>query len=397
MESRPGALYFAARPAMAASFPPRMRPPGEIDADPVEAGLFLRMNAEVIGLLVLEFREIGVRLDGEADAVLDLLGDALDAPIGDEELEPGAVALEAVTFVAEELTDGLDDGPDLMRLDEEGKRLRKMRGGGEAAAHHDAVAGLRPAAQAEDADAIDVRLGAPDAAPGDGDFVFAREIREIGVVGHVPVDLEHLLVAIDDLLGIDAGDGAADDVAGIIAAGAAGGDADGLEGGEDFRDILDAQPMHLDGLAGGDIGEAVGVLVGDLRDDAGLGGGELAAGDLGPEHEVAGILGFLAVDAVPLEALEIAVGDGGEAALRVAVDIVDDGETVFFLLQLLLRGERDEAALHGGEIGMDFDHGTEGVGWKICTRTGLDASRIDGNGLAGEVRGERLIRGKSGG
>ena len=92
------------------------------------------------------------------------------------------------------------------------------------------------------------------------------------------------------------------------------------------------------------------------RDDAGLGGSELAAGDLCAEHEVAGVLGLLAIDAVPLEALEIVIGDGGETALRVAVDIVDDGEAVFLLLELLLGGEGDEALLDGGEIGMDFDH-----------------------------------------
>jgi len=28
-----------------------------------------------------------------------------------------------------------------------------------------------------------------------------------------------------------------------------------------FRDILDAEPVHLDGLTGGDVREAVGVLV----------------------------------------------------------------------------------------------------------------------------------------
>ena len=70
--------------------------------------------------------------------------------------------------------------------------------------------------------------------------------------------------------------------------------------------------------------EAVGELVGELRDDARLRGVELAAGDLRAQHEVAGVLRLLAIDAVPLEPLEILVGDRGEAGLRVAVDIVDD-------------------------------------------------------------------------
>ncbi len=44
---------------------------GEVDADPVEAGLFLRVDAEVIGLLVLELGKIGVGVEGEIEARLD--------------------------------------------------------------------------------------------------------------------------------------------------------------------------------------------------------------------------------------------------------------------------------------------------------------------------------------
>ena len=93
---------------------------GEVDADPVEAGLFLRVDAEVIGLLVLELGEIGVALEREIEARLDFLRRSRShAPVRDEELEPRAVALEAVAFVAEDLADGLDHGPDLLGPDEE--------------------------------------------------------------------------------------------------------------------------------------------------------------------------------------------------------------------------------------------------------------------------------------
>jgi len=100
---------------------------GEIDADPVEAGLFLSVNAEVIALLVLELGKIGVGLDGEIGAGLDLLGDALAAPVCDQKFEPGAVALEAVAFIPENFADGLDDGPDLLLVDEKGKGLGEVR------------------------------------------------------------------------------------------------------------------------------------------------------------------------------------------------------------------------------------------------------------------------------
>ena len=95
----------------------------------------------------------------------------------------------------------------------------------------------------------------------------------------------------------------------------------------------------------------------------------MATGDFCAEHEEAGVLGLLAVNAVPLEAFEIVVVDGGEAGLGVAVDIVDDVEGVFFLLELLLWGEGDEALFYGGEIGMDLDHGTK----ERDTRDGMEA------------------------
>jgi len=83
-------------------------------------------------------------------------------------------------------------------------------------------------------------------------------------------------------------------------------------------------------------------------------------GTLSRSMKYPGVLGLLPVDAVPLETLEIVIRDGGEAALRVAIDVVDDVERVLLLLELLLRGEGDEALLDGGEIGMDLDHWLKG-------------------------------------
>ena len=63
----------------------------------------------------------------------------------------------------------------------------------------------------------------------------------------------------------------------------------------DPGDVLDAQPVQLDGLAGGDVGVAVaedravvGALaegVGGHADLPGLGGGQHPAGHLDPQHE----------------------------------------------------------------------------------------------------------------
>ena len=95
---------------------------GEIDADPVEAGLFLRVDAEVIGLLIREHREIAdARSSLKSSARLDFLRRRrFPTPqSATEELEPRAVALEAVAVVAEDFADGLDHRPDLLGLDED--------------------------------------------------------------------------------------------------------------------------------------------------------------------------------------------------------------------------------------------------------------------------------------
>ena len=90
----------------------------------------------------------------------------------------------------------------------------------------------------------------------------------------------------------------------------------------------DGEPVELDVLAGGDVGEVAGVLLGELADDAGLVRGEQAVGHADAHHEEFGGLAFavgaagdaeavaLGVDAPPLE-VEIGPlgGDGVAAAL----------------------------------------------------------------------------------
>ncbi len=84
--------------------------------------------------------------------------------------------------------------------------------------------------------------------------------------------------------------------------------------------------MKLDVLAGGDVGEVVGVLFRELADDAGLLAGEQAVGQADTHHEVLGGLAFavcsagdslavaLGVDAPPLEVEPGPLGQNGVAA-----------------------------------------------------------------------------------
>ncbi len=134
---------------------------------------------------------------------------------------------------------------------------------------------------------------------------------------------------------IEAGERAAGDVADDVAAGSLGGEADGGEGVDDIDEAADGEPVELDVLAGGDVGEVVGVLLGELADDAGLVRGEQAVGQADAHHEVLGGLAFavraagdalavaLGVDAPPLE---VEPGpfrqDGVAAALSELADLV---------------------------------------------------------------------------
>ena len=109
--------------------------------------------------------------------------------------------------------------------------------------------------------------------------------------------------------------GHAADVAGRVATGLHGGEAHVPEALPDAGDVLDADPVDLDGLAGGDVGVAVaehravvralGEGVGDDADLADLGRGQDAAGDLDPHHEGVAALA-LGVEADPLEPLHLA-------------------------------------------------------------------------------------------
>src|SRR5579862_3299194 len=91
---------------------------------------------------------------------------------------------------------------------------------------------------------------------------------------------------IGDLVGSDAGERAARDVAGHIAARAFRAEADGAEGLHDFGDGFYGEPVELNILADGKIGERVAVTLGDLRDGPQLIGSQQAIGKGDTHHEI---------------------------------------------------------------------------------------------------------------
>jgi len=99
---------------------------------------------------------------------------------------------------------GIDDGQHLLGTQEDVEQHGHFRRGAEAPPSFQAIAGLGEAVhfslESEKADAIDVGLRAVDAAAARADFVFAREVREIAVVGEVAREFEKLRRGVDDFL-----------------------------------------------------------------------------------------------------------------------------------------------------------------------------------------------------
>src|ERR1019366_10426013 len=89
------------------------------------------------------------------------------------------------------------------------------------------------------------------------DLELPRQVGVLAVAGEEVRDLPGDRVRVEHLVGVDAGHSAAGHVAVRVAAGLQGGDAHIPEPLPDPRHVLDPDPVHLDVLAGRDIGVAV--------------------------------------------------------------------------------------------------------------------------------------------
>ena len=91
-------------------------PTGKAEADPVETGLLLRMNAEMISLLIPDFRKVFVRFQRKAQQRFNFLSHPLMPPIRHEKLEARIIPFQAVAVIPENDADGFDNRPHLVRV-----------------------------------------------------------------------------------------------------------------------------------------------------------------------------------------------------------------------------------------------------------------------------------------
>ncbi len=197
-------------------------------------------------------------------------------------------------------------------------------------------------------DVIDFGIGAPLGAGGDGDFKFAREIVEIGIAAEFPVESKDHGRNIGNFVGVEPGEWAAGNVADYIAASAGGAQADGLEAFEHFGEGFDFEPVELDVLANGEVGDAIAMFIGKSGDGAELRAGEQAVGNADAEHEerngaafATGAAGDASAIALGVDAPGAEVGgkpfkrDGIETEAGEIADFVEMVPSVFGALKAL--------------------------------------------------------------
>jgi hypothetical protein len=176
--------------------------------------------------------------------------------------------------VAKQLGDSPDHRQNLVPAHESIQRRAQVGFGGKSAAHAQCKANLRLSMNHTlgrgEADIVDLRIRAPDAASGDGDLELARQIVELGVPRQHAICLQRERRRIADLVRVHAGDGAARDVPSDITAGAGGVQPDAPEFFQHFRKSFDRDPVQLDVLPHREIGGAACIAAGEFGDGSEL-------------------------------------------------------------------------------------------------------------------------------
>ena len=195
---------------------------------------------------------------------------------------------------------------------------------------------------------VDLGIRAPHAASGNANFEFAGQIVEVAVAHKEAVGFERQRRSIADFVGIHTGERAARDVAGIVATRAHRGQARAPQSLEEFRKVLNRDPVQLDILAHRQVSGCARIFLGDVGDGSQLVSMEQAVRNTDAHHEEREGLPFsvlaadhahsitLGVNAPPAEICAQPFGrDGVEAFAGELADIVEPFPGIFLALQAL--------------------------------------------------------------
>ncbi len=298
------------------------------DAD-VHVAVVLRVDADVVDRSRRQLRRRAVDQRPVQVFGLQHLAETLDAPVGHQELQPGPTAQPPISVVPEHADDA---GPDIRYVGQWHPRtepLREHRVGRQATADPDIEAGaVLRVYDADEADVVDFvrQVGQPP----DRRLELARQVGELRVADVALGDLVDGRGRVDHLGRRDPGNGTAEHDARRVATGLRRAEPDALDLPPDRRHVLDADPVHLDVLAVGQVGGVAGVTSGHVGDGAQLGDVELAAVDADAEHEV------FVVQLVRLE-------DGGAAAVDAGLALGVEAEPAEPTTEILRVDARESA------------------------------------------------------
>ncbi|MNC19331.1 hypothetical protein D3C75_672610 [compost metagenome] len=268
-----------------------------------------------------------------------LLQELLRSPVGHQELQAGMMALLPVAVITENGHNTNRHLQHVLRAYEYVQPFGQMGFGGQSASHPHmeachflAVDHLHSRCISQ---VIDFRMGGIVYIAGNGHFEFAGKIGEIPVQNEEIIHLVHQILRIQHLIGIDPGQGIADNSAGAVAAGFVGIETNRLQTFEDVRQMLHLEPVELYGLAGGNVQQIAPVIPGDAGQNPGLLGIDDAGVNAHPHHKVA-VTGLLLVDSGPFEPVQVILGNRRISACCIFLNNgTNDIQTVFFKLDQL--------------------------------------------------------------
>ena len=194
----------------------------------------------------------------------------LDAPGADQELHACAAALLLLAVPRKDTSDGLGDRKHFLRRKEFIEELGLLRNGAEPAADDEPKAPPRFAVHdARDGGVTQVVHGGQPAgvlrAPAERGFELAAEVLHVRMAQQEARQGPRIRSHVKGLVRTNAGVGTRGNVAHRVAAGLARGDSHGGQAAHDSGCIFEMDEVQLEILSRGDVGDAVGVLLRQIR------------------------------------------------------------------------------------------------------------------------------------
>src|ERR1700723_1355490 len=238
----------------------------------------------------------------EADAIFQFLLKSIRRPtlLEEQKLQASAFAAIAQNIgTAENFRDTSNYGKHLSPFDKCVQAHSQMRLGRKPATNADREAGLRAgAAFADDrgkADVVNLRVGAPRAAAGDGNLELARQIIKIGISGKQTSCLLDERRSVTDFIRVHSGERAAGDVASNVTAGCQRREAAALEAVENIGERLDGDPVELNILTHGEVSDTESVFLCEVGNRSKLVRAKQTIRDTDTNHKIRHGFAFTAV------------------------------------------------------------------------------------------------------